>query len=280
MCIRKSNVTTMIVYAFLIICVVVCMYPFFIMVMGSLKTSQELSANPAGFPMQPTFANYTTLATAVNGLFVRSVLNSLYVSSVYTCCMLFLAALAAFAFAKYIFPFKEIIFTFLMMTIMIPIDVLIPPMYIMFSRMGWLSTYTVQIVPGMANVMALFLLRQYMLGIPDSLLEASRMDGANVFQTFIRVIVPMCIPAMVSVGLLNYMQKWSDYIWPLLMVNKMKIMPVMVVLPVISTGEQSSSFSYELIMTGCVIATLPILVLFIALNKRIMLSVTVGAVKG
>ena len=257
----------------------VFIYPFYIMLAGSFKSAVELSANPAGFPIVPTLKNYQSLLNAVNGLFMNSFWNSLFVSVTYIAGVLLISSLAAFAFAKYHFPGKTIIFTLLMTTIMIPIDVLIPPLYIMFSKMKWLSTYTVQIVPGMANVMALFLLRQYMVGIPDAVLEAGRIDGAHTLKIYSQIVLPMSVPAMITVGLLNFMAKWSEYIWPLLMVNKMDKMPIMVVLPLISAGEQSISFEFQLIMAGCVMATLPIVVLFIIFNKRIMLSITAGAVK-
>lgn len=255
-------------------------YPVFIMVAGSFKTAEELSANPAGFPIEPILDNYMSLASSNGGIFIRSIFNSLYVSVVYVVLMLFVTSLAAFAFAKYQFPGKNVIFIFLMMTIMIPIEVLIPPLYVMFAKIGWLSTYTVQIIPGIANVMALFLLRQYMIGIPDSILDAAKMDGAGDIRVFLQVVLPVSIPVLTTVGLLNFMSKWSEYIWPLLMINKSEKMPVMVILPLLSNNEYTLSFQYEYIMAGCVVATLPILILFLIFNKKIMVSVTAGAVKG
>ena len=255
-------------------------YPVFIMVAGSFKTAEELSANPAGFPIEPILDNYMSLASSNGGIFIRSIFNSLYVSVVYVVLMLFVTSLAAFAFAKYQFPGKNVIFIFLMMTIMIPIEVLIPPLYVMFAKIGWLSTYTVQIIPGIANVMALFLLRQYMIGIPDSILDAAKMDGAGDIRVFLQVVLPVSIPVLTTVGLLNFMSKWSEYIWPLLMINKSEKMPVMVILPLLSNNEYKLSFQYEYIMAGCVVATLPILILFLIFNKKIMVAVTAGAVKG
>lgn len=256
------------------------LYPLYIMVCGSFKTAVELSANPSGFPRNPVLDNYVSLAVTNGGVFPRSLLNSLYVSILYVLVMLFIASLAAFAFAKYSFCGKSFLFVLLMSTIMVPIEVLIPPLYVLFARMRWLSTYTVQIIPSLANVMALFLLRQYMIGVPDSLLDAAKIDGAGAFRIYRSIMLPICVPPLTTVGLLNFMSKWSEYLWPLLMVNKTEKMPVMVVLPLLTNNEYSISFQYEYIMAGCTIATLPILILFLVFNKKIMLAVTAGAVKG
>jgi ABC-type glycerol-3-phosphate transport system permease component len=194
--------------------------------------------------------------------------------------MLLISSLAAIAFAKQQFRGREVLFVLLMSSIMIPIDVLIPPLYVLFAKLRWLSTYTVQIVPSLANVMALFLLRQYMIGVPNSLLDAAKIDGAGTFRIYRSIMLPICIPPLTTVGILSFMNKWSEYLWPLLMVNKTEKMPIMVVLPLLTNNEYSISFQYEYILAGCTIATLPILVLFFVFNKKLILSVTAGAIKG
>jgi ABC-type glycerol-3-phosphate transport system permease component len=264
----------------MLLVVFIFVYPFFIMFVGSFKSSVELSANPSGFPKTPVLKNYIDLAMSNGGIFPRSLINSLYISAVYVVCMLFLASLAAFAFAKYQFWGRSVIFVLLMSTIMIPVDVLIPPIYLFFAKIRWLSTYTVQIVPGLTNIMALFLLRQYMISVPNSLLDAAKIDGASAFRIYRSIMLPICVPPLTTVGLLGLMEKWSDYLWPLLMVNNTKKMPVMVVLPLLSTNKYVLSFQYEFILAGCTIATLPILILFLVFNKKLILAVTAGAIKG
>ncbi len=162
---------------------------------------------------------------------------------------------------------------------MIPGEVNIPPLYILFSRIRWLNTYQVQIFPGIANVYAMFLLKQYMESIPDSLIDAARMDGATNFQVYRKIMIPTAMPAVGALSILLFLGKWNDYLWPLIMVSKPEMLPIMVILPTLNEKASVQSIPWELVLTGCVIVTVPLLALFLAFQDKFMSSVTIGAVK-
>ena len=156
----------------------------------------------------------------------------------------------------------------------------VSPLYIIFSRLHWINTYTVQIVPGIANVFGMFLLRQYMLGIHDSVLESARLDGMGELGIFAKIAFPMSAPAVGAFLILQGLAKWNDFLWPVIFVNDMEYQPLMVLLPLLTT-ESSSIFAtpWTLEMAGCTVATLPIFLLFLLFQDTIMQSVTLGSVK-
>ena len=255
-------------------------YPFLLMIFGSFKSPEELSANPGGFPLAPTFKNYDDLFVYNGDLVWSGLKNSLIITALSVLITLAFSTIAAFAFAKMRFRGKRTIFMLLLATMMIPMEVLLPPMYIMFSNIGWLNTLSVQILPGTANVFALYMLKQYMASISDSVLEAARIDGAGYFQTFIRVATPMSAPAIGAVSVLLALTKWNDFLWPAMMITRKQVMPFMVILPQLGTSSSSVFVTpWTLLLAGCTIGVLPIMALFLCAQDKMMTSVTIGAVK-
>lgn len=276
---KMRHIKTILFNLFLILAVVIVLYPILLMFMDSFKTAEELSSNPAWIPLKPTLQNYINLYRYNRGQIVQTFINSVYVTLVHTAFVLVISSLAAFAFAKYNFKGKAVIFSALLMTMMIPGELLIPPLYIMLAKIGWISTYKIQIIPGIAKVMSLFLLRQYMMSIPDSLIEAAKLDGAGHFRIYSRIIMPTSIPALATVAILEFLYKWNDYLWPLLMVNNPAKLPIMVILPTLTTDGNLFSIPWELVLTGCVVATIPIMIMFLCFSDKVMSGMTLGAVK-
>jgi ABC-type glycerol-3-phosphate transport system permease component len=266
----------------ILIAVAFCaLYPVFIMIVGSFKTAAELAVNASGFPKYPTFDNYRRLLNYNSGIIVRTYFNSIFVSVSYMLLTLFVSSLAAFAFSKYKFRGKNALFVALLFTMMVPAELNMPPMYLLFSRIKWLNTYQVQILPGIANVFALFMLRQYMQSIPDSLTEAARIDGAGHFKVYTDIIIPTTMPAISALGILLFLGKWNEFLFPKLMLDKVKLMPIMLILP--NLNEANTTFTvppWELLLTGCAIVTLPLIVLFTIFQDQFVSSATIGAVKG
>lgn len=279
MTLRSKAWKTTVINVLLIVVVIFSVYPLCIMLLGSLKTAAELSANPAGLPHVPTLDNYWRLLNYNSNTMVRSFLNSVFVSTAHTFLTIFISAMAAFAFAKYRFKGKNVIFVALLATMMVPGELSIPPLYIMFSRIGWLNSYSVQIFPGIASVFAMFMLRQYMLSIPDPLIEAAKMDGAKHWRIFTSIILPVSSPVIGALSILTFLHKWNDFLWPLIMINKPKFMPIMVILPTLNEKDSVWSIPWELIMAGCVVVTLPLILVFLRYQDKFMSSVTIGAVK-
>lgn len=255
-------------------------YPVFIMISGAFKTSQELYKNAAGLPIEATIENFVKLLSYNSGLIGRTFMNSIIVAGIYTCLCCILASLAAYAFAKFRFRGRNTIFLFLLITMMIPAELNITPQYLIFSKIGWLNTYRVQIIPGAANVFALFLMRQSMTGIPDSLIEAARIDGAGEWHIFRKIILPISAPAIGALAILQFLSKWNELLYPKMMLTKEKLMPIMVILPTLNVTDSARSVPWELVLAGCTLVTIPLVIVFLMFQDKFLSSVTIGAVKG
>jgi len=256
-------------------------YPFFVMAFDGFKTGGELTKNPAGVPLAPTLANYQMLFTGPTGAQMwRSLLNSVIITIPFTLLTVLFCSLAGYAFAKYEFRGKNIIFALLIASMLVPAEVNLPILYIAFSKIGWLNSYQVQILPGTASVLGMFMARQFMSTLPTEVLEAARIDGAGHWRTFWQVALPMSTPVLGAIAILMAISKWSDYVWPRVLINKPEFMPVMVALPQLSTATGGFIVLYEILLAGATIITLPILLVFLRFQDKLMTGATVGAVKG
>jgi ABC-type glycerol-3-phosphate transport system permease component len=257
----------------------IALLPIWVMLCDSLKTGTELAVNSWGLPQNPTLANYVDLVTYNSGIMVRTFLNSLGISIVYTALALLLSCLAAFAFAKYRFKGRNIIFMILIATMMIPSELTMPAIFLMFSKAKMLNTYSIQIFPGIANTFCLFMLKQYIESLPDSLIEAARIDGAGHMYVFRKIVLPLSKPAIGALTVLTFLGKWNDYLWPKTLLTKTEVMPIMTVLPTLNTSTSTYSIPWELVLAGCTVVTLPLIVVFLIFQEQFMSSVTIGAVK-
>lgn len=278
----KSNVKLkeIAIHMFLLLFCFVSIYPIFVMVSGALKTATELSSNASGLPISPTLNNFSRLFNYNSGLIGRTFLNSIFVAVSSTFLTVMVSSLAAFAFAKYQFKGRDTIFLMLLITMMIPVEMNITPLYLLFSKIGWLNTYKVQIIPGIANVFSLFLLRQYMVTIPDSLIEAARIDGARDFKIFLKIIVPVSVPSIGALAILQFLSKWNEVLFPKIMLTKQNLMPIMLILPTLNELDSARSVPWELVLAGCTLVTIPLVIVFLIFQDKFLSSVTLGAVKG
>lgn len=265
--------------AFLTVASIVALLPLWIMLCNSFKTGSEIAVNSWGFPADPTLKNYVDLISYNSGIMIRTFLNSLFVSVVYTALTLVISCLAAFAFAKYRFRGRGVLFTLLIATMMVPSELTMPAIFLMFSQVGMLNTYAIQIFPGIANAFCLFMLKQYIDSLPDSLLEAARIDGAGHLYIFRKLIIPLTRPAIGALTILTFLGKWNDYLWPHTLLTRVEVMPIMVVLPTLNTSTSTYSIPWELVLAGCTVITLPLVIVFLLFQEQFMSSVTIGAVK-
>lgn len=265
-------------YAVLVFTVMLSLYPIFVMVLNSFKSDAEVSRNPSGLPQQWTLASYAAIFEYHGGMWVNF-LNSVIIATTSTLIALFVVSLAAFAFSKYRFVGRNVIFAMLLATMMVPGEITIPPLYLMFARMGWLNTYQVQIVPTIMTVFGLFLVRQYMLEIPDALIEAARIDGAGHWQIYSSIMIPTSAPILGALAILHFQGVWNAYLWPLVVATDRAVQPIMVVLPNLTDPIIGYLPVWGTIMAGTVLSTLPIVIVFIIFQDKFMSSVTIGAVK-
>ncbi len=257
----------------------IALYPMLLMVINSFKSDNEIWLNPGGLPLEWTLASYRRIFLFKGGLWLNFV-NSAAVATTSTVIAVFLCALAGFAFSKYRFKGRDLIFGMLLATMMIPPELVMPTQYIMFSKLHWINTLRAQVLPTITPVLGLFFIRQYMLGIPDELIEAARVDGAGHFATFIRIVVPAASPVLGAYAILHFMGVWNAYTWPLLVATKISVQPIMLVLPTLVDPIVGYVPVWGTIMAGCVLSTLPILLVFVAFQDKFMSSMVIGAVKG
>jgi ABC-type glycerol-3-phosphate transport system permease component len=234
--------------------------------------------NPAGAPIQWTLASYDQIFKFHGGLWINFV-NSVIIALCSTLLAVFLCALAAYAFAKYRFRGRNLIFTLLLATMMVPPEIIIPGQFIMFARLQWINTLRVQILPTATPILGLFLIRQYMLDIPNVLLDAARIDGAGHWAVFWNIMVPTSAPVLGAYSILQFMSVWNAYTWPALVAMKPAIQPIMVVLPQLVDPVIGFVPVWGTIMAGSVLSTLPLLIMFVAFQDTFMSSVVIGAVK-
>lgn len=265
-------------YLVLGISCVVFLYPMLLMLVNSFKSDSEIYVNPAGLPLQWTLASYGKIFEFHGGLWLNYI-NSLIIAGTSTVIAVLFCAMAGFAFAKYHFRGRDQLFALLLATMMVPPEINMPGLYLLFAKLQWVNTLQVQILPTMTPVLGLFLVRQYMLGIPDALIEAARIDGAGHFAVFWRIMVPTSAPILGAYAILHFMTVWNAYTWPVLVATKQAIQPIMVVLPQIVDPVIGFLPVWGTIMAGCVLSTIPLLSVFIAFQDKFMSSVVIGAVK-
>ena len=265
-------------YFVLAVMVILSLYPFAMMFVNSFKSDSEILRNPASLPHAWTFDSYASLFTYHGGAWVNF-LNAVVVACSSTLITVVITAMAAFAFAKYTFAGRELIFTLLMLTLMVPPQITIPPLYLMFAKIGWLNTLQVQIVPTITSVFGLFMVRQYMQTVPNELIEAARVDGAGHWQVFTRVMLPVSAPIIGAFAILHFLGVWNAYLWPLIVATDPAVQPIMVTLPNMTDPNIGFLPVWGTIMAGCSLATLPILFVFLVFQDHFMASATVGALK-
>ncbi len=274
----RRRLTIALANAVLIAVVLVSLYPFAMLVMNSFKSDSEIVSNPAGLPIHWTLGSYGAIFQYHGGMW-RNFLNSILIATISTAVAVLLTSMAAFAFAKYRFRGRDLIFALLLATLMVPGEITIPPLYIMFARLHWLNTYQVQILPTITSVFGVFLMRQYMRGVPTALLDAARVDGAGHWQLYWHIMVPSAAPVLGAFAILHFLGVWNSYLWPLVVVTKSALQPIMVVLPNLTDPHIGFLPVWGTIMAGVVLSTLPIVLVFVAFQEKFISSVVVGAIK-
>lgn len=215
---RKFTWTSAVVYLLLILGAVVVVYPFLYMVMNSFKPGREILHAPTRLPTELTVSGYVGVFRTLNVLNLFK--NSLILAVSITVLNTVLSALAAYAIAKIPFPGRNHLFGFMLATMMIPGVLFLIPTYVIMYRLGWVGHYHALIIPAAVSVYNIFLIRQFVVGIPDELIEAARLDGAHEFQIFWQLILPLARPVLVTVAILNFIGSWNDFLGPLLYLNR------------------------------------------------------------
>jgi cellobiose transport system permease protein len=268
-------------YGFLILCSIIFLFPFYSMFLGSVMSDTALfSRDPQFWPRDGVnFGTYVQLFTQMG--YGTPLFNSFYLALVRTAGALFFCSLAGFAFAKRQFPGRDKLFVIMLITMMLPTQVTLIPWYLlMVQRLGWADTYWPFWLPDWAYAFGIFWMRQYiMTTIPDEMLEAAAIDGASVFGAFIRIVIPLIVPGMAVLGILNFVEGFNLFLGPLLILTD----PNKVTAPLALANFMGTTViapRYSLLFAGSTMATVPLLIVFFLFQKQLISGIMSGAVKG
>ncbi|WP_454299274.1 carbohydrate ABC transporter permease [Salana multivorans] len=243
----------------------VALVPVVWTVLGSFKTPTELAQRPPQIlPNSWSLQNYTDALGQFD--FVRYISNSILVTIGATILTLIVNSMAAYALSKYNFRGKTALFLLTLATIMIPLQVILIPVYQVVASLGLVNNLWGLIIPAAATPTGVFLLRQYMLGIPDELIEAARVDGSGEFRTFLQIVLPLCRPALAVVAIFSVMWRWNDFLWPLLVAQSEKVYTLPVALARFNAQE---TVPFNLILAMSVVSIVPVLIIFLFFQRQI-----------
>ncbi|HEY7517190.1 MAG TPA: carbohydrate ABC transporter permease [Methylomirabilota bacterium] len=241
----------------------------------SLMAPGEAAAFPPPLlPSRITFDNYAELFARVG--IGRAVVNSVVLTAAVTLVSLLFNVAAGYAFAKLRFAGRDRVFKLLLVALVIPAQVGMVPLFLMLKHLGLVNSYGGVIVPAMASIFGIFLVRQYALSIPDELLEAARLDGAGELRIFRSVVVPLLGPIIVTLAVFTALGTWNDFMWPLIVLSDRELYTLPVALASLSREHVQDT---ELMMAGAVLTTLPVLLVFLALQRFYMQGLVLGSVK-
>lgn len=248
---------------------VVFLMPIFWMVSTSLKSNRHVFDLPIQWwPGRPLWRNYPAAYATVR--FTRYFVNSAIVTGSVTVLNVVLSALAGYGLAKYRFLGRHALLVLILATLMLPLEVVMVPLYLTVQNLGWLNSYQGMIVPVAANALGVLMMRQYFLSLPDDLIAAARIDGASHLGTFLRVGVPLAWPALLTVAILIFQSTWDDFVWPFLIISKTSMATVPLAVQTFQSAETSD---FPMLMAVSAIASVPLTVLFFVFQRQIITGV-------
>ena len=270
---RSGLLSNIIFYVVSVAIAVMVVIPFYWMIITSLKSKGALMALPIQWiPHHPTLQSYRKVFSLFP--FGKAILNSLFVSITFTVITVLSSSMAAFAIA---FKGAGVFFRMYLMSMMIPTQITLIPLFIIMSRLNLTNTYTSVISPSIFSAFSIFLLVQNLRSLPDDFMEAARIDGASLWTTFFRVIMPMEKPVLATLVITTFMGAWNDYLWPLVMLSDKNKMTLTLALNTLN-GQYGTE--YNVLMAGCLISMIPIIVVYIIAQTQMKQGITAGGVKG
>lgn len=252
--------------------------PFVWMVLGAFKTKAEIMARPVTWwPQHPTLENFHAWLFEFDIL--RPLFNSVFLAAVTVSTTLLFSSMVGWALAKMTFPGKNAIIVVVLSTLFVPGIVTLIPQFVLVANLGMVNTYWGLILPGMVGAFGVFLMRQFMLEIPDSLLDAARIDGAGELRTFFQIVLPLCRAPLATLAIFTFMGSWNSFLWPLIISqdDSMYTLPVSLALFSSEAGGHGSDFGLQ--MAGSFLIVVPVLVLFISMQRHFIQGIALTGIK-
>lgn len=272
----RKMLATLGIHLLLVAAVCLTLFPLAWMLMASVMPAGEASAYPMSWvPSALSLEHYRALFSRLE--VVRYIGNSALIAGAVTLISLVVNSMAGYAFAKLSFPGRERVFRGLVATLVVPGQVTMLPLFMLLKYLGLINSFWGVIVPGMASVFGIFLFRQYALSIPDSLLDAARIDGAGEWRIYRSIVLPLCKPILLTLAVFTFMGTWNDFMWPLVVLTDSRLHTLPVALANLS-GEHVQDT--ELMMAGALLTVLPVIVLYALLQRYYIEGIMVGSIKG
>lgn len=264
-------------YLFLIIISIISFYPFYWLIVGSTLTDAQIfKLPPKLFFSNNLINNYRNLVNS-QPIF-NAFKNSLIISTIYTALTVYLSALTGYTFAKFEFKHKNLFFGIILITMMLPMQITLIPLFKLSISLGWQNKIQAIIIPALANAFGVFFMRQNMLSVPTELIESARVDGSNEISIFHKIILPTSLPALAALAILSFIQQWGNFLWPLIILQEKTATTLPVLLSMMV--QRGNVVRYGEVLTGTVINILPVLIIFLFLQKYFISGIYNGAVKG
>jgi multiple sugar transport system permease protein len=263
-------------YVVLAVGLLVTLAPFLWMLLGSLKPEAELQrVPPTWWPETPSFDNFRQLFDRLD--FPRFFANSVLVAVAVTAGNLVFCSMVGYALAKLDFAGKRLLFGLVLGMLMVPGVVTFVPLFVLVANLGLVNTYPGLVLPFLVTPLGVFLMRQFIMGLPDELIEAARIDGAGEWRIFSRVIMPLCGPALATLGILTFLSSWNNFLWPLVVAQSEDKYTLPVALALVSVGQNATR--YGLLLAGSVVVILPVIALFVALQRYFVQGIATTGIK-
>ncbi len=273
---RRDLVSSIVLHTVLVLGAVVALLPMAWMLSASvMPTGEAMSYPPRFFPSEITLEHYRQLFTRLD--LGRYLVNSAFLAIVVTTTSLVINSLAGYAFAKLRFRGRDRTFRLLSLGLVLPVQVAMLPLFLMMKHLHLVNTYWGVVIPGMASIFGIFLIRQYALSIPDDMLDAARIDGASELTIYWKVVVPGILPILATLAIWTFLATWNDFMWPLIVLSDASKYTLPVALANLS-GEHVQDT--ELMMAGSVLTVLPVLAVFLFLQRYYIQGIMAGSVKG
>ena len=264
------------VYGALIVGLAATILPFVWMFLGSFKTEAELAQRPlTWWPEQFTVEHYVRWLEQLD--YGRFFFNSIFVATVVVLGNVIFCSMVGYALAKLHFPGKRALFALVLITLMVPGMVTFVPLFVMVANAGLVNSYPALILPFLTSPLGVFLMRQFISGIPDSLLEAARIDGAGEMRIFARIVMPLCGPPLATLGILTFLGSWNNFLWPLVAAQTEEMYTLPVALSLFSTGQYGTN--YGILLAGSMLVIAPILLVFIVLQRFFVQGIASTGIK-
>ncbi|WP_067143362.1 carbohydrate ABC transporter permease [Oceanivirga salmonicida] len=263
-------------YVILIIASFIALYPFYWLLVGVTLTNSEIFGLPPKLTFGSNFfINYNNLVNKEP--IWQTFKNSLFISGTYTILTVYISGLTGYAFAKFNFKGKNILFGLILMSMMLPLQVTLIPLFKISIKLGWVNSAKAIIIPALANIFGVFFMKQNMMSVPDEIIESGRVDGANEIRIFHQLVLPIQLPAIAALGILSFINQWGNFLWPLIILNNKDYTTLPVL---ISTIVEAKPADYGQVFVAILISITPVIIVFLSLQKYFISGIYGGSVKG